>query len=106
MSTGQQDMFAAKLARDDALKRVESNAGAWMGRALVAVTLLKRGKLMTGEDIRVSIVKYVGEPHHHNAWGAMVKNAIEQNLIVPTEEWRHMKLPQSHARKSPVYRIC
>lgn len=106
MATGQQDMFGAKLARDDALKRVEGNAGDWMEKALAAVTLLDSGRLMTGEDIRVAIVKDVGEPHHHNAWGAMIKNAIKQRLIVPTGKWRHMKLPQSHARNSPIYRIC
>lgn len=103
--SNQQDLFGAKLARDEALKQVNDNAGDWMSKAVTAVTLLKSGELMTGEDIRVQIVEIVGEPHHHNAWGAMIKNAISQKLIVPTGKWRPMKLPQSHARVSPIYRI-
>lgn len=99
-------MFGAKLARDDALKRVNDNAGDWMDKALAAVVLLKSGELMTGEDIRVAIVDDVGEPHHHNAWGAMIKNAMKQRLVVPTGKWRPMKLKQSHARVSPIYRIA
>lgn len=102
----QQDMFGAKLARDEALKRINDNSGDWMTRAVVSVSLIETGTLMTGEDIRVRIVSIVGEPHHHNAWGAMIKNAITQKLILPTGKWRCMKLPQSHARSSPIYRVC
>jgi len=98
-------MFGAKIARDEALARVNENAGEWMERAVLTVATLDSGRLMTGEDIRCSIVGIVGEPHHHNAWGAMIKNALKQKLIRPTGKWKAMQLPQSHARTSPVYRI-
>jgi hypothetical protein len=76
-----------------------------METALAAITLLESGQFMTGEDVRVAIVNTVGEPHHHNAWGAMIKSAVKQRLIIPTGKWRPMKLPQSHARVSPIYRV-
>jgi hypothetical protein len=100
----QQDMFGAKVARDDALKRVADNAGDWMQRALVAITLL-RGE-WTGEDIRLSVSKVVGDPHHHNAWGSLIKAAISGHIIKPTGKYRAMRTVKSHARRTPVYFIC
>ena len=102
--TQQQDMFGAKVARDDALKRVADNAGDWMQRSLVAITLL-RGEY-TGEDIRLIVSEQVGNPHHHNAWGSLIKIAIKHKLIRSTGKHRHMRTKKSHARQTPVYVIC
>jgi len=101
----QQDLFGAKQARDDALNRVAGNTGTWMDNALVAVGELRSGFELTGEDIRLRVADRVGNPHHHNAWGALIKAAITHDLITPTGKHRAMQTVKSHARRTPVYYI-
>jgi hypothetical protein len=105
LMTEQQDLFGAKQARDDALSRVSGNTGTWMHKALVAVSDLKSGVDLTGEDIRLRVADRVGNPHHHNAWGALIKAAIKNDLITPTGKYRAMQTVKSHARRTPVYYI-
>ena len=105
MKTNQQDLFEAKQARDEALKRVENNSGDWLGKALREIGLLPGGREMIGEDIRIAIHEKVGAPHHHNAWGAVIKSAVSRKLLIPTDKYRHMKTKKSHARASRVYLV-
>jgi len=96
----------AKKARDAALSRVASNSGAWRANALAALSLLDRGYTGTAEDIRIRLgMKGLKAPHHHNAWGELIKTAIKVGKIVPTGQRRHMKTTKSHARQTPVYRV-
>jgi len=107
----QVDMFGGKEARDNALETVAGNAGEWMPRALKAIQNIRMATLLpitgtwTGEDIRIYVTNTIGPPHHHNAWGALIKAAITQKLIVPTGQYRPMKSKKSHARRTPVYRL-
>lgn len=103
--TDQQDLFGAKVARDEALNRVGDNTGRWMHKALLAVSNLESGAHLTGEDIRLQVRDRVGNPHHHNAWGALIKAAIRADLIKPTGKHRAMQTVKSHARRTPVYYI-
>jgi hypothetical protein len=84
------DINAARAARDEALKTVESNAGEWIDRALSALCMFG-GMEVTGEDIRLILVPVVGKPHHHNAWGAMIRTAVTRGILRQTGEWRNMK---------------
>lgn len=101
----QQDLFGAIQARDSALDQVSGHAGEWMDKALFAVANINTGFELTGEDIRLRVADRVGNPHHHNAWGALIKAALKQKLITPTGKQRAMQTVKSHARKTPLYYI-
>ena len=96
------DLFAAIAARDAALKLVSDNSGDFMGDALKAVQRLPRGRY-TGEDIRLDLVRQGIEPHHHNAWGALISSCVKRGLLRFSGDYEPMKVRQSHARKTPVY---
>jgi hypothetical protein len=92
-------------ARDAALARVSDNAGPWMTYARAAIVAhLPDGWRGTAEDCRVALLRAgVEPPHHHNAWGALIKSCIPL-ILRPTGEWRNMRTEKSHARSTPVYR--
>lgn len=100
----QPELFEAKTARDEALARVAENAGPWRGRAIITISNLESGWTGIGEDLRLRVYRRIGPPHHHNAWGEVIKTCIQDKLLIPTGELRHMRTKKSHARKSPVYR--
>lgn len=101
-----QDPEKARKARDEAMKRVGQNAGSWRGNALVALSLLEKGYTGTAEDIRIRLImKGLEPPHHHNAWGELIRTAIKIGKLIPTGQRKQMKLAKSHARMTPVYRI-
>lgn len=107
MTTGQLEMFAdAKLARDDALDRVTTNAGPWIQACIDALTpeFKRTHPTFTGETLRISLLCKIPEPHHHNAWGALTKTLLHRKIIKPTGRWVSMSTKQSHARATRVYR--
>lgn len=99
------DLFGDALhARDDALAQVSFNAGDWMIHARARVAALPFGWTGTAEDIRVLLMNNgLPAPHHHNAWGALIKSCVPR-FLVPTGETRNMATRRSHARRTPVYR--
>jgi hypothetical protein len=102
------DLFGddAKQARDEALAKVRNNGGEWREIALCGLYLIP-GFEGTAEDIRLRLqIKRIPPPHHHNAWGEMIKAALSLKLIVPTGERRHMRTRKSHARLTDVYRVA
>jgi hypothetical protein len=95
----------AKRLRDAALRRVRERGGNWRDRALASLILLD-GFTGTAEDIRIALqVKGLDTPHHHNAWGEMIKAAIEHHLLLRTGQRRHMRTRKSHARDTPIYSV-
>ena len=95
----------ARKRRDKALERVTEHNATWMERAIERIYLLSPGREVTGEDIRLFVREFTGEPEHHNAYGAMIRIAIARGLIKRTGEYRAMKTPKSHARRTPVYKV-
>jgi hypothetical protein len=96
----------AKKARDAALARVHANGGRWRDTALVALPYLIPGFVGTAEDIRIRLqLRGLEPPHHHNAWGDLIKAALKKRLIVPTGKRQPMRTRKSHARETPVYRV-
>jgi len=75
------------------------------GQYLVYCRSLRRGTLVTGEDIRVGCEARGISPHHPNAWGAAANHAVKQQLLIDTGQRRQMRLKKSHARRTPLYRI-
>jgi hypothetical protein len=103
--TVEPDLFSAIEARDEALAQVSRNAGLdWMGGALLRIAAFRNWR-GTAEDVRVTLLaNSYPSPHHHNAWGALIKTAIKRKLIIPTGDLTNMKTKKSHARRTPVYR--
>jgi len=99
----QLSIFDALKARDEALAQVSANADTWIESALAYIPTLS-GE-MTGEDIRFALVALVGEPHHSNAWGALIRTAKGRGLIENTGQYVPMRAANSHARITPVYRV-
>lgn len=109
----QLDMFPAKKARDHALKQVSENAGTWMDEALAIVSSMRgswlnEGTDFTGEGLRwyLTRARHLPEPHHPNAWGALIRTAIQRGLLIPTGRFTHMTGPKSHARMTQIYRVA
>ncbi len=102
MTPEQGDLFA-RAARDEALERVLEPNEDWQTRCLAAIQRLTWAHDFTGEDLRLHLIETVGRPHHHNAWGALVRNAVSQDLIRATGLWRPMRTKRSHTRRTPVY---
>jgi hypothetical protein len=101
----QPGLFDAKEARDIALAQVARRAGPWRDRALAAIVALPSGTEGTAENIRLRLLRGGLElPHHHNAWGEVIKTAISRHYLVPTGKRAHMQTRKSHARITPVYR--
>jgi hypothetical protein len=98
----QLDLMAALAERDLALDKVSDRAGPWIDRAMRGLAALPLGWQGTGESIRLALP--VEPPHHHNAWGAVIKKALDRGLLTPTGKFEHMRTKKSHARKTPVYR--
>lgn len=95
----------AREARDKAMERVETNAKPWLHQALEIMPLCPFEEA-TGEDLRLWVCGQIGRPHHHNAAGALVRQALRKGIIEKTGRWDQMKSRKSHARMTPVYRVA
>jgi hypothetical protein len=97
---------AAKQARDDALERVSRNAGYdWMGDSLRLLRIFAdlRDDFI-GEEFRLYATQHgLPQPHHHNAWGALLRTGATRGIIRITDRTRQMTTGKSHARRSPVW---
>ena len=102
MLATQPDLFGARPARDEALGQVSANAGDFMAEALQAVLKLPRG-VYTGEDIRLELERQEIVPHHHNAWGALIRQCVASGALRFSGRYEAMKTRRSHARRTPVY---
>ena len=98
------DLFSAAGLRDQALQQVAQRSGRWWQDAIRAVQALPAGFEGTGEDIRLELERQGLRPHHHNAWGSMVRRCMQLGLLKKTGKRRAMKTPKSHARPTDVYR--
>lgn len=94
----------AEWLRDEALARILENAGfGWRFNVINEVCMLT-GKEMTGEDIRAYCEGLGLKPHHHNAWGAIIKLMLSSGRLEDIGS-RKATTPQSHARSIRVYRV-
>ncbi len=103
------DLFEADVAkelRDEGLLTVYQKAKPWSDTAFKALLDLRSGNdlsTFTGEDLRLRIAKKIGNPHHPNAWGALIMKAVKRGIIINTGKYVSMRKPSSHARRNPVY---
>lgn len=100
------DYAASVAARDEALNRVALHAGSeFMKAGLFAISNIK-GEDVTGEAVRVILIGQGIKPHHPNAWGSLVRQAIKLGLLIETGLYTKMTDVRSHARKTQIYRIA
>lgn len=103
------DLFdSAENQRDEALDRVASRSGKWMPAAMAALRkcrgIHRWPQGFTGEELRHRLLlDGCPRPHHHNAWGALINQAVRIGLVQATGERRNMRGPRSHARSTSVY---
>lgn len=95
------EALGAHQARDEALERVRRQD--FMRAALEVVQGLPAGIKVTGEEVRKFCEEGGVHPHHHNAWGALMMQAVKRGLLKNTERYVAMQVASSHARKTPVY---
>ena len=102
----QLDLFGGRAARDEGIARVTDHGGDWMDVAfgyLVQFTL--PGCDHTGESIRLQLIAAgCPPPHHHNAWGALIRQAVVKRILTDTGRHSWAKGTKSHARRIIVYR--
>lgn len=97
------DIDAAMAARDTGIEQVLDNSAPWKDRAMEVVVSIPYGTILTGEEVRQMVVDKIGPPHHHNAFGALIMNAVRKSFLSPTGRYVKMRLKSSHARKNPEY---
>lgn len=102
----QMDMFqTAETLRDEALERVLRNAGPWYPRAFgqaMSEISQRAGQHKTGEQLRHLVYRVVGEPPHHNAWGAIIRELCKVEVLQEIGS-AHMQDRKSHSRRTPLY---
>ena len=61
----------------------------------------------SAETVRSVALRYTGEPHHYNVWGAMFNSVmrkwLQRGTVVMVGHWNATS-PQAHARSLRIYR--
>lgn len=96
----QLSLFDGKTLRDDAMERVLKPT--FTSKAIPFIANLAKGEY-TGEDIRILLSKQGIVPHHYNAWGALIMQAIRLGLLTSTGKTTPMRIKTSHAHRTPIY---
>ena len=95
--------FNAELSREARDQGIEAvTRKKFMANGLNTIRNLSPGEY-TGEDIRRALTTYGVTPHHHNAWGALIRSAVKTGILIDTGTVRQMKDVASHARRTPIY---
>ena len=97
-----------KELRDIGMARVSNNSSEWHVKAYGQVVEYAKkypGKTVTGEMLRTMIVMSAGQPHHLNAWGALIAGCVKRNMFTDTGKTIHTSRPISHSRRIVVWEI-
>jgi len=73
----------------------------WKAHVSKVIAKIPRGTLVTGEDIRLRCKL---QPHHPNAWGAIINAHVQRKLLVSTGRYKKPVSPKSHARMIQIYK--
>lgn len=104
----QADLFdTASNLKEQGQKKVLDHSGEWRERAIeMIVSLTKSCRVFTAEDLRMLAHGRLDEPHHCNAWGAIMTTACKRGLIVKTGEYVASSFPSSHGRMIAVWKAA
>ncbi len=106
-SMGQQDLFAARQARDRGLTRTRTHNSEWLAEAMRLLPAMKLDfHEVTGESIRLWLLTNgLQAPASPHAWGALTNAAVRAKLIEDTGRVVQMAVKKSHARRTPLWRF-
>lgn len=96
------DLAESRALRDAGTASVSANASAFMNKALGEIAALPSGEYR-GESIRAHCLCRGIEPHHPNAWGALMLAASRRGLLKPTGRYVAAASKKSHASVQQVY---
>lgn len=102
------DLNDGTALRDEGIDAVTREAWARQAReAVIAYIRNKKGQPLLGSDVQ-RIVRDAGrpEPHHPNAYGALVKGLIQDKLIEPTNMFLPAGHSKAHSRAVRVYLVA
>ena len=99
------ELSAGQAARDKALEQVARNADiAWRNAAsqvIYDLTLVKHR--FTTDDIWARLAQMDVETHEPRAMGAVVKQAMKDGLIAPSEDYQMSMRAACHSRPVRVW---
>lgn len=101
------DLLKGKALRDEGIGRALDHDPAWTAAAQKHVLHLcetRAGEEMRGEEISAEILDTVGRPPDFHALGGIGNWYVTAGLVVRVG-WEPMRLPRSHARQTPLYRL-
>ena len=103
----QMDLLEGRRLRDDALKQMINHSIDWHSNAVIAAVAVKSrndvAEPFVGEDLRGPITRIIGEPHHHNCWGALMMALARLNIVKKAGTYRQAAMKSSHARVTAEY---
>jgi hypothetical protein len=102
------DFDAAKsaIARDEAIERVEKHAAErWKVAALGAVrSVAARRPLFASDEVWRQIPDDAGKPHEPRAMGAVMRRAVREGWIEPTDDFKPTARVAAHRRPQRIWR--
>jgi hypothetical protein len=104
------DLTESRRRRDAGIKQVKSHNSEWCEAALIYLENRQHvfkadypGDVL-GEDVRRMLVPLIGKPTHVNAWGALIRIAVEKGYLLDTGRYTKARSVKAHARTVKVYR--
>ena len=93
-----------KKRKKAGMESVAANNRRWMNGATLLLHLsLPRGWRGLPEDWRPLVVKVLGEPTRHQAWGPLTLAVIRDGMLTRTGKRVAMRSKKSHARVTDEY---
>jgi len=99
------DASLSRAERDKGLKKTECANQKWLDAALVHLANWRGKSEITGEDIRIEISQFIGDPENSNAWGALTRSAMVKGILQDTGKISFAKSVTSHGRRLPIWRF-
>jgi hypothetical protein len=99
----------SKKNKDAGIRQVSRSNLNWLiavHERLRKISKEREGQMVTGEDVRSTLMEFGLEPNHPNAWGALINGLIKKKVLIRTNSYRSMKDPRSHARSTRVYKLA
>ena len=105
-------MLTGQQLKEEGIKIVLSRNEQWSERILRSMKKFAKARKKIGKPMftfeefrRWCCGLGIPEPRHHNAWGAVAREAARKGLIEWTGECCQAKAPLAHARIIKVWRV-
>lgn len=91
---------AERLKEEGMATVYEHTSDKWKEYVAKLILSIPKGTYITGEDIRL---KCELQPHHPNAWGAIINAHVRSGELIATGQYKKPISPKSHARMIQIY---